>query len=216
MRAIIRLLTAIALVGICGFSVAQGWRIVHFSIVSMNIVSSEKRAEITNTWRAVPGLASIALQGDLADETNPSDMMAAYRRLEVLSAIVSIKPMSSMDWLSLSSTQLVTNQSMEDVLGSLKLSMLTGQNEGYIMTKRGVFGVSLWERLSPDLKSRVASDLVLALFPRYGREVAESYKLRPVLSAKTEPVRKEIREALLATGLSPKKVDQGLGSYLHD
>ena len=185
MRAGIRLLTAIALIGICGFSVAQGWRIVHFSLATMNIDSSEKRAEITNTWRAVPGLASIALQADLTDEINPSDMMAAYRRREMLSAILSIKPLSSMDWLSLSGMQLVTDQPMEQVLGSLKLSMLTGPNEGYVMTERGIFGVSLWESLSPDLKSRVANDLGPTLFPRSPAEGAEDGKLRAVLSSKT-------------------------------
>ena len=211
MRASIRLLTAIALIGICGFSVAQGWRIVHFSLATMNIDSSEKRAEIINTWRAVPGLASIALQADLTDEINPSDMMVAYRRREILSEILSIKPLSSMDWFSLSGMQLVTDQSMEDVLASLKLSMLTGPNEGYVMTKRGVFGVSLWESLSPDLKSRVAYDLGPTLFPRSPAEGAERGKLRAVLSAKPEHVRKEIREALLATGLSPKEIEQRLG-----
>ena len=48
---------------------------------------------------------------------------------------------------------------MEQVLGSLELSMLTGPNEGYVMAERGIFAVSLWEGLSPDLKSRVAIDL---------------------------------------------------------
>ena len=185
MRASIRLLTAIALIAICGFSVAQGWRIVHFSLATMNIDSSEKRAEIANTWRAVPGLASTALQADLTDEINPSDMMVAYRRREILSAILSIKPLSSMDWLSLSGMQLVTDQPMEDVLESLKLSMLTGPNEGYVMTKRGVFGVSLWESLSPDLKSRVAYDLGPTLFPRSPAEGAEGGKLRAASFRKT-------------------------------
>ena len=68
MRTNIRLLTAIALIGICGFSVAQGWRIVHFSLAMANIDSSEKRAEITNTWAAAPGVASTALRTELRDE----------------------------------------------------------------------------------------------------------------------------------------------------
>ena len=211
MRASIRLLTAIALIAMSGLSVAQGWRIVHFSLATMNIDSSEKRAEITNTWRAVPGLASIALQADLTDEINPSDMMVAYRRRAILSELLSIRPLSSMDWFSLSGMQLVTDQSMEDVLASLKLSMLTGPNEAYVMTKRGVFGVSLWESLSPDLKSRVAYDLGPTLFPHSPAEGAEEGKLRAALSAKPEHVRKEIREALLATGLSPKEIEQRLG-----
>ena len=100
---------------------------------------------------------------------------------------------------------------MEDVLGSLKLSMLTGPNEGYVMTERGVFGVSLWESLSPDLKSRVAVDLAPMLFPRTPAEGAVSGKFRAVLSAKPERVRNELREALVATGLSPKEIEQRLG-----
>jgi hypothetical protein len=211
MRAGIRLLTAIALIAMSGLSVAQGWRIVHFSLATMNIDSSEKRAEITNAWRAVPGLASIALQADLTDEINPSDMMVAYRRRAILSELLSIRPLSSMDWFSLSGMQLATDQPMKDVLASLKLSMLTGPNEASVMTKRGVFGVSLWESLSPELKSRVAYDLSPTLFPRSPAEGAEHGKLRAALSAKPEHVRKEIREALLATGLSPKEIEQRLG-----
>ena len=179
MRAGIRLLTAIALIAICGFSVAQGWRIVHFSLATMNIDSSEKRAEITNAWRAVPGLASTALQADLTDEINPSDVMAANRRREALSAILSIKPLSSMDWLSLSGMQLVTDQPMEQVLESLKLSTLTGPNEGYVMAERAIFAVSLWEALSPDLKSRVAIDMGPMISPRTPAEGAARGKFRP-------------------------------------
>ena len=62
MRADIRLWTAIALIGICGFSVTQGSDIVHFSLAMANIDSSEKRAEIINTWSSVPSVASAALR----------------------------------------------------------------------------------------------------------------------------------------------------------
>ena len=43
MRRSIRLATAIALIGICGFSVAQGWTIIRFSVETMNVESPEKR-----------------------------------------------------------------------------------------------------------------------------------------------------------------------------
>src|SRR5262245_12723081 len=184
---------------------------MHFSFVTMNINSPEKRAEFINTWGAVPGLASKALQVGLTDEVNPSDTMVAYRRREILSEILSIKPLSSMDWFSLSTMRLATDQSTEDVLAALRLSMLTGPNEAYIMVKRGVFGASLWESLSPDLKSRVAYDLAPTLFPRTPTEGAESGKLRALLSTKPEPVRQEIREALLAAGLPPKETGRRLG-----
>jgi len=207
----IRLWTAIWLIGICGFSVVQGWRIVHFSLAMVNIESSEKRSEIVHTWSTVPGLASTALQAELTEQINPSDLIAATRRREVLSTLLSIKPLSSMDWLSLSGMQVVTEQPMKDVVGSLRLSMLTGPNEGYVMTERGVYGVSLWESLSPDLKSRVAVDLAPMLFPRTPAEGAVGGKFRAVLSTKSERVRNELKEALTATGISPKEIKQQLG-----
>ena len=166
MRGSIRLATAIVLMGICGFSVAQGWTIVRFSVETMNVESPEKRAEIAKMWGTTPGLASRALRTVLADKIDIADQKAANEQREALAAILSIKPLSSRDWLSLSGVQLVTDQPMDDVLESLKLSTLTGPNEGYVMVERGIYGVSLWEFLSPDLKSRVANDLLPVLFPR--------------------------------------------------
>src|SRR5262245_27980179 len=152
MRASIRLLTAIALIAMGGIAVAQGWEIVHFSLAMMNAGSSDERAEVVNTWRTTSGVASTALQGDLTDEINPTDIIAVSRRREVLSAILSLRPLSSIDWLSLAGTQLATNQLMEDVLASLRLSTLTGPNEAHIMVQRAVLGVLLWEHLTPELK----------------------------------------------------------------
>jgi hypothetical protein len=209
MRVTIRLLTAMALIVISGVAVAQGWGIVRFFLASMNIVASEKRAAIADAWRATSGITSTALQDELADEANRSDTIAAYRRRELLSAILSIKPMSSMDWLALSKAELMTHQSMEQVLDSLKLSMLTGPNEGYVMGERGIFAVSLWENLSPYLKSRTAIDLA---FARTSMDSEVTEKLRTVLSTRPDRVRNELKEALFATGLSLKEIDQRLGS----
>jgi hypothetical protein len=213
MRADIRLLTAIAMIGICGFSVARGWSIVHFSLAMVNIDSLKNRAEITQAWSAVPGVASTALQTELREKIDPSDLKAANSRRETLSTILSITPLSSFDWLTLSDMQLVTDQPMEQVLGSLELSVLTGPNEAYVMAERGIFAVSLWEDLSPDLKSRAAIDLAPMNFvvPRTVAEGVERVKFRAVLSTKPERVRNELRKALLATGLSSKEIEERLG-----
>ena len=84
MRADIRLWTAIAMIGICGFAVARGWSIVHFSLAMANIDSSEKRAEIINRWAAVPDVASAALQAELKEKIDISDSKAANSRREAL------------------------------------------------------------------------------------------------------------------------------------
>ena len=179
---------------------------MHFSLAMANVDSSEKRDEIINTWSFVPEVASAALRAELTEKINISDQKAANSRREVLSSILSIEPLSSLDWLSLSGVQLVTDQPMEQVLGSLELSMLTGPNEGYVMTDRGIFGVSLWERLSPYLKGRVAIDLDAGEITVTGNE-----KFRAILSAQPERARNELRAAMLATGLSPKEVERRLG-----
>jgi|SoiMethySBSTD1v2_1073268.scaffolds.fasta_scaffold17136_5 hypothetical protein len=201
MRIDIRFWTAMAVIGICVFSVTRGWRIVHFSLATENIDVFEW-AEVIDTWTAVPEVASAALREKLKEEINIADPKAANGRGETFSSILSIGPSSSLGWLSLSGLQSVTHQPLERVLGSLRLSMLTGPNEGYAMGERGVFGVSLWESLSPDLKRGVVSDLA-------GAEMNQ--KFRTVLSAQPVGVRNELREALLATGLSPKEIEARLG-----
>jgi hypothetical protein len=207
----IRLWTAIAIIGICGCSVAQGWNVVHFSLATLNMDSPAKRAEIVNAWTAVSGLSSTALRADLADAIDSSDLKASNRQREALSTILSIKPLSSIDWLSLSGMQLVSDQPMEQVLKSLELSVVTGPNEGYLMPQRGIFGVSLWDNLTPELKSHTAVDLLPMAFPTTPAEGAESGKFRAVLSAKPERVRNELRNALVAAGLSPREIEQRLG-----
>jgi hypothetical protein len=204
MRARIRLWTAIALIAICGFSVVRGCGIVQFSLALANMDSSAKRAEMTNRWAAAPDVASAALQAELREKINISDPKEANRRREVISSILSIKPLSAANWLSLSGAQFVTDQPIEQVLGSLELSMMSGPNEGYLMWDRGIFGLSIWEHLSPNLKSRVAVDLAAGNRSEIG-------KIRAVLSTKPVWVRNELREALLGAGLAPKDIEQRLG-----
>jgi hypothetical protein len=206
-----RLLTAIALIVISGITVAQGWGIVRFFLAGTNIVSAEKRARTADAWRAISGVPSTALNDELADETNQSDMIAAYRQRELLSAILSIKPLSSMDWLSLSRAELMTHQPMEDVFGSLGLSMLTGPNEGYVMGERAAFAVSLWERLPADLKRHTAVDVAGMMRPRTPAEGKMLGKILAVLATQPDRVRSEVREAVIATGASAQEIEERLG-----
>jgi hypothetical protein len=200
----IRICTAITIITICVFALVRGFGIVQFSRVKMEVGSAENGAERMQSWATVAGLGAAALQSQLAPSIDPSDLKAAISRREALAAILSVKPMSSNDWLSLSGIQLMTDQPMEQVLGSLMLSMMTGPNEGYTMTERAMFGVSLWEDLSPDLRRHVINDLAAG-------EIPESSKIRDVFAGKSAAVSNELRTSLLATGLSPKQVDRRLG-----
>jgi hypothetical protein len=204
MRADMRLLTAIAMTGICAFAMSQGWNIVRFSLATTNIESSENREQVLNSWRAAPEVASAALQAELSEKIDASDSKAATSRREALATIVAIQPLSPVNWMLLSAMQLVTDQPMEQVFASLELSMVTGANEGYLMAERGIYGVSLWPRLPPDLKRRVANDLAAA-------EIIGNGEFRATLSTQPEGVRDELRAAMLANGLSQQEVEQRLG-----
>jgi hypothetical protein len=199
MCAAIRFWTAIAMIGICGFAAVSGWNIAHFSLAMMGIDSSKKRAE-ARMWTSVPGVASTAWQAATADKINPSDLTAANDRREALSALLSIKPLSSYLWLVLSGMELATALPMEEVLDALRLSALTGPNENYVMVERGILGLSLWEDLSADLKRRVAVDLT-------AERITENPNFRPALASKPQEVRNELRTALLAGGLPLKDVE---------
>jgi len=211
MRGDLRLLTAVVLIGICGLSVARGLGIAHFSLATASIDSPERRADIVNRFSSAPDVASRALQVDLANLIDPSDQKGANRRRQTLTALVSIKPMASYDWLLLSGLQFVTDQPMEQVFDSLELSMLTGPNEGYVMGERAVFAVSLWERLPSDLKSHVAIDVAGMMFSIIPEEGAKVGKFQSVLATQPDWVRNELREALVATGVSPSEIEKRLG-----
>jgi hypothetical protein len=204
MRADMRLLTAIAIFGICAFAATRACDIVWFSLAIANVVSVQNPEKILNSWAAVPEVGSAALQAELAEKIDTSDAKAANGRREALARIVAIEPLSPVNWMLLSAMQLVADQPMEQVFDSLELSTITGPNEGYLMPERGIYGVSLWPRLSPDLKRHVANDLTAV-------EIIGNAEFRATLATQPEGVRDELRAAMLATGLSPQEVEQRLG-----
>ena len=200
MRAQIRFCTAIVVIGICGFAAVWGWNIAHFSLAMMHVDSPKKRAE-AGAWASVPGIAATARHAEMLDKIDPSDVTAANEQLEALSAFLSVKPLSSYHWLLLASMEFATAQRMDDVLDALTLSALTGPNEGYIMVERGMFGLSIWEDLPPDLKRRVVIDITAEKDPWNPR-------FQAVVSSTPAGVRDELRAALLAEGLSSKDVER--------
>jgi hypothetical protein len=200
MRAQIRFCTAIVVIGICVAAVVLGWNIAHFSLAMMNVDSSKRRMDAA-AWVSVPGIAATARHAEMMDKINPSDLTAANDRREALSAFLSIKPLSSYYWVLLASMEFATAQRMDDVLDALTLSALTGPNEGYVMVERGIFGLSVWEDLPTDLKSRVAADLT-------AERITDNPNLRAILSSKPQEVRNELRAALLALGQLPKDVER--------
>jgi hypothetical protein len=200
MRADGRLVTALVIIIVCGFAIARGWIIVQFSWSTMQTDILQKQPQVLQTWLTVPDVAANALQIALK-HANTEDVVG---RRGTLLTLLAIKPLSSPDWLALAQLQLVTDSPMDEVTASLLLSMVTGPNEGYVKAERAILGVAIWDKISPDLKRRTANDLTAS-------EVIDNPKVRTALATKSQPVRSEIRTALVETGLSSKEIERRLG-----
>jgi hypothetical protein len=193
----VRFITAVAVIGVCGFAVARGWNFTRFSLIAMD-KSAESREERVRAWTAAPGVASAAWKIVLPGLTATDSLR------DGLSAVLSIKPLSSPDWLSFSGLQLSTDQSIETVVKSFELSMLTGPNEAEVMANRGIFGLSIWDALPARLKDRTVTDLAVGTIA-----AGATSKLRTALAAEPDNnVRSELRTRLMAEGLSPKELEE--------
>jgi hypothetical protein len=201
----IRFLTALVVIGLCLFGIARGWEIVRFRIAQASLRTDANPRELLGRWADVSGVASSALEASLPGAPDPGDRQAAQRQLGQLAEILSLRPLSSTHWLSLSGTRFVLGQPTNKVIGALILSSMTGPNEGQIMLQRGAFELSLWELLSPELQKRALVDIAetLRLFTQL--QAADRNNLKTVVASRPEDVRQAVRSLLIEEqGVAPE------------
>ena len=203
---VIRLLTAAAVFGLCVPIVPRGWDIVRFSIAADITVDPENRAEAVRPWDGVSGLAFSAREFSLTGPDDSDDTNLALKRRSELTEMLSLRPLSAERWLSLFEMHLVTAEHTTKVVEAWEMSVLTGPNEGYLMSQRGFVGLAYWEVLPKEIQTRIASDLVAR--PLSERRTA---RLRTILSEKTEEIRQDVRNVLRSAGNLPERLaDIGL------
>ena len=203
-----RFLTVLAVLGLCVLAIPRGWDIVRvWAAAKADVGPDGYVTEAVRPWNGVSGLAftvrefSLTYVGDVADEN------LALRRRDEIMEILSIRPLSTEYWLSLSEMRLLTGAHSSKVVEALGLSVLTGANEGYAMSRRGFFGLSHWEVLPAEIQKRTASDFVVGDPLPYRRTEA----LRTILTEKKEEIRQDMRIVLQAEGFLPKSfADIGL------
>jgi hypothetical protein len=201
----IRFLTALAVIGLCLFAIARGWEIGRFRIAEAGLRTDGNQRELLGYWAGISGVASSALEASLPGAIDPNDREAAQRQLGQLTEILSLRPLSSTHWLSLSGTRLVIGQPTNKIIGALILSSMTGPNEGQIMLQRGAFELSLWELLPPELQKRTSVDIgeTLRLFTQL--QAADRNNLKTVAATRTADVRQTVRNLLVEEqGISPE------------
>jgi len=198
-----RVLTALAVLGLCGLAMVGGLNTVLFCIAGAAPARHEDRAAAVRPWAAVPGLAGAALQASLTSLADTTDIDGARARAEHLAALLAVKPSSSMNWLALAGMRLAAGQPTEKVLAALAMSSLTGANQGDVMSQRGILGLLKWEILPPDVRRRVVADIAGAIL---GNTIAnrERNVVERILEIKSPGTRREIVALFRAEGLAAR------------
>jgi hypothetical protein len=186
----IRLLTALAVAGICGWPVWQGFDLVRYAV-------ADSKPEAVRPWVDVSGLAFSAREHVLTPVNDSSDEKTIRKRRDELTEMLAVRPLSSFYWLQLAVARVDTHEALEKVIGALELSAVTGPNEGFMITDRGMFGIWQWEALPAEVRGRAIKDLVATQISD-----AKLAWLKRMLADKPEKVREEIRLALQAQGFS--------------
>jgi hypothetical protein len=196
-----RALTAIVVIGLCALAISRGWSMVQFSLAKATLASGAQAADRLAGFAGVPGLAVAALEASAKPVDGPSDQRGALKRLDELTALLSLRPMSSTSWLSLAGMRLVTGQPPDKVLSALAMSFITGPNEHAIMYERSIFGLLQWETLPIDFRKRTTRDLSgVIVSGTWGdsqrRAVVEA------LASKSEETRSDVGELLRSVAVA--------------
>jgi hypothetical protein len=199
-----RVLTGFVIIALCLFAGVRGWSIAEFARAQG--VSSRSDVEDLRRWIGVSGVTSAALQAMLA-RALVSNVEGAHLRAQSLSALLSVRPLSSEEWLSLAEMRLVTEQSEKDVQAALLMSSVTGPNEDYVMWQRALFGLLVWRSLPGDARRQTVRDFAVALrgIPLGDREISAAKNL---LAAKSDEARSEISGLLKTEGISKTDFDR--------
>jgi hypothetical protein len=188
------LLTAITIVVSCALTAARGWDILRYDMA--NPGPDEMRP-----WYNVSGLSFLARENAQTDVEDLNDRQKVGQRREEIAAILSVRPLSSEHWLSLAKMQLAMGQASTKVSAALELSVLTGPNEGTVMSHRGLFGLWRWQTLSAEQQAKAAADLTAIHLSANDAAWAKAD-----LSHKPDVVRQQVRRALQADGLSTTEI----------
>jgi hypothetical protein len=205
LRTGLRILTSLGIFVFSSACLLKGWEIVQFSLAQANAAATTTdQAKAFGPWADTPGVATLALERLLPRiKIGDNNLAAIIARRDQLLRYLSVRPLSSSGWLSLAEDRLSTGQPMDKVRSSLFMSALTGPHEGEVMVNRAMFGLTIWPLLSPDLKRRIANDLTETL-PKLGYlSTTGQLRLQSILSRKNKTEAESIKEALLASGLTP-------------
>jgi hypothetical protein len=201
----LRTSTALVVIGLCALAMSRGWSMVQFSQARAGLAPGEPAANRLAAFAGAPGLAVAALEASETPVAGTADQAGAKKRIDELTAVLSLRPMSSINWLTLAGMRLVTGQPPDKVLAALGMSSLTGPNEHAMMYQRGVFELLQWEALPNDFRKRAIRDLSGAMLSgnwgdSHRRAVVEA------LTGQSDETRRDIGDLLRGAGVADSEL----------
>ena len=195
-----RLLTALSILCICGVTSFWGWHVATFA--QARAASSSTGAGMSTVLASigVPALTAevnetLLRQGSIGTSEPP------LLRLVRMNALLAVRPLLAQMWLSLAEERLVLGRPATEILAALRMSWITGPNEGSTMWRRGVLGMMEWETLPSDARRLTIADLVGAMAGGAADDQEVGFA-KSVLLHKSSEAQAEIASALHVAGLS--------------
>ena len=186
----LRTLTALVVIGLALHAVSMGARLVPFAIAEMNYGEAEDRVSQLREWRDLVGVAAAAREPSPVTSQKPKNLEQLVQARTDLEAYLAMRPLSPVKWLALAEVDLSTGKPTADAIHALDMSHLTGPNEGYVMPRRALFGVLLWESLDQRQRFRVGRDIALA-------DNLEEQRMRNLVKLKSTATKENIKFVLL-------------------
>lgn len=196
-----RALTMLVVVGLCGYAVWRGQAILRVAAAIRQPISRPIPLRVAQAWIGVPAVSQAVLAAPRPGSARNRGA-AIETRLKRVAALLAARPLSARGWLSLAGLRLVAGAPYPRVLAALRLSWLTGPNDGALLWQRGTFALVQWDLLPAAARAHTVRDLAGLL--RDGLASSAQRRLtRRVLAAKPTPTRRRIARLLREDGVPP-------------
>src|SRR5690242_16085020 len=114
-------MTILAVLALSALAMTRGVEILRFEATSARAAAHQIPAAALRGWVGVPGVGGAALQTLLQQTPTAPGGELPQHRIDDLTALLSVHPMSSADWLSLAGMRLVTAQPYDTVIASFAM-----------------------------------------------------------------------------------------------
>jgi hypothetical protein len=180
----------------------RGASIAHFAVAQIRLDGSSDGLDVLRGWRDTNGVAAAARDPALLGAA--TDQEALTQQKNALKDYLAVKPLSPLRWLALADTELTSGGPMDLTIRDYEMSVITGPYEGYLMSRRAMLGLLLWEKLGPDDQIGAARDLALGDF-----SPSQLIVVKGILGAKTKETRDSVRfQILQIEGLQANRLDR--------